>query len=99
MKCGNCEPGKECEAINNAKIYSIADYGDAKGEHKMMQEIFNRGPIACPIYSTWYMRYNYTGGIYEDTEKYEGTDHVVSVVGWGVENGTKYWIVRNSWGS
>lgn len=67
----------------------------------MMQEIYNRGPIACAIESTWYMRYNYTGGIYIDTTDYgDDTDHVISVVGWGVaQNGTKYWIVRNSWGS
>ena len=42
---------------------------------------------------------NYTGGIFEDKTGEKDIDHEVSVVGWGVENGTKYWLVRNSWGS
>ena len=25
-------------------------------------------------------------------------DHEVSVIGWGIENGEKYWIISNSWG-
>ena len=39
---------------------------------------------------------NYTGGIASD--KGEGIDHIISVVGWGSsDEGSQYWIVRNSW--
>ena len=42
---------------------------------------------------------HYTGGIFDDpgcTTLF--TNHAVAIVGFGVEDGTKYWIVRNSWG-
>ena len=44
---------------------------------------------------------NYSEGIYEDKQGYNlnETNHVISIVGWGVENGQKYWIGRNSWGT
>lgn len=42
---------------------------------------------------------NYTGGIYKDTTGEVDIDHEISVVGWGVENGEKYWLIRNSWGT
>jgi len=41
---------------------------------------------------------NYDGGIYEDTTGDIDYDHDISIVGWGEENGKKYWFVRNSWG-
>lgn len=42
---------------------------------------------------------DYTGGIFNDKTGTTDIDHVVAVVGWGEENGTKFWNVRNSWGT
>lgn len=41
----------------------------------------------------------YTGGIYRDETGDLDISHVISVVGFGVEDGVKYWLGRNSWGT
>lgn len=36
-------------------------------------------------------------GVYTNTtDDFDGY-HAVRVIGWGVEKGTKYWLVMNSW--
>lgn len=42
---------------------------------------------------------NYTSGIFEDTTGDLDVTHEISIVGFGEENGTPYWLVRNSWGT
>jgi cathepsin X len=94
----NCAHGGGCWAQDNYKIYGVDEYGKVKGEQAMMQEIYQRGPIACGVAVPDSLE-NYTSGIYHDTTGATQLAHGISVVGFGVENGTKYWTVRNSWGT
>jgi len=84
----------DCTAIDPYPNVQIGDYGSIRGQAAMQKEIFERGPIACGIDAVPIL--NYTTGIVDEF----GTlvDHVVSVTGWGEENGTSFWHVRNSWG-
>jgi cathepsin B len=40
---------------------------------------------------------NYVSGIYHFVSGVSHGGHSVKIVGWGLENGTKYWKVANSW--
>jgi len=98
IKCKTCDPDSGCAVPSSYYIYGIDQYGSVSGEADMMSEIYQRGPITCGIAVTQAL-INYTGGIFNDTTGAMDIDHDISVVGWGVENGTKYWVVRNSWGT
>ncbi|KAG2496883.1 hypothetical protein HYH03_005282 [Edaphochlamys debaryana] len=101
--CNNCMPLKgveTCWPVERPIKYFVKAWGNLeKGVEAMMSEIYHRGPItcgvACPNDFTW----KYGSGIFRDTSKDTEIDHDVEVVGWGEEDGLKYWLVRNSWGT
>jgi len=104
--CRNCMPSQGCFAQKTYKKHQIAQYGSVTGESDYMAEIYARGPIAVGIDADPLL--TYTGGILYDKTGANSIDHIVSIVGWGVStgqpgdgvpSGTKYWIVRNSWGT
>jgi cathepsin X len=100
IKCMNCSPQThKCNTPDSYKIYHTDEYGKVSGEQAMMQEIHQRGPIACGVAVPDSLE-NYTGGIYEDKTGDTEIVHDISVTGFGVtDDGVKYWTVRNSWGS
>jgi len=73
---------------------------DPVSEERMMDALLNVGPLAISISS--HTLHDYQGGILDLPDEFcsfsnEG-DHAVTMVGYGEENGKKYWKVQNSWG-
>ena len=75
----------------------VSEHGRLHGAHAMKAEVFARGPISCGISATEKLD-AYDGGVFAEFAPLAIINHIVSVVGWGVEDDVEYWIVRNSWG-
>jgi len=62
----------------------------------IQQMIMKGGPVetAFTVYTDFE---NYAGGIYHHVSGSMAGGHAVKIVGWGEENGVKYWKVANSW--
>ncbi|KAA3671717.1 cathepsin B, partial [Paragonimus westermani] len=61
-----------------------------------MYELLTNGPLEVTfrVYEDFG---NYKEGIYHHVAGEHKGNHAVRLLGWGVENGTKYWRLANSW--
>jgi cathepsin X len=96
--CRNCNPSQGCFIPEKWDVYTVDEFGEIpNSEEAIMNELYQRGPVTCGIDAAFIL--DYKGGIlHANTTTYD-IDHLVSIVGYGVENGVKYWWVRNSWGT
>ena len=73
---------------------------------EMQAEIMARGPIVCSMMTNddhnplgaWHC---YEGGVYRTASTFSSTNHVVSLLGWGVDgdSGVPFWVGRHSGGT
>ncbi|XP_063959356.1 cathepsin B-like [Lytechinus pictus] len=94
---------RTCEA-GYAKSYkadkhfaeSVSSIGD--NPQATQTEIMNNGPVEADF--TVYADFlTYKSGVYQHTTGSELGGHAIKILGWGVEDGTDYWLVANSWNS
>jgi cathepsin X len=101
-ECGTCAPGGSCSTITSEMKFKISDFGTIPATVDAIRaEIYARGPVSCGIDATAGLE-KYTGGIYSEYNPRPSINHIISIIGWGVDptNSTNpYWIVRNSWGT
>ncbi|CAH0596893.1 unnamed protein product [Chrysodeixis includens] len=81
--------------------YKVGPPGRLIKEHDIMYDIMQSGPVQA-VMTVYQDFFHYQDGIYRRTRfgnnELKGL-HSVRIVGWGEENGQKYWIVANSWGT
>ncbi|KAJ6251415.1 hypothetical protein M0813_15072 [Anaeramoeba flamelloides] len=76
------------------KFFSCSGY---ESESAIQKAIYEDGPV-CGTMTVYQDFMSYKGGVYEHTTGEELGGHAITIVGWGEDNGTKYWRVQNSWG-
>ena len=97
--CYTCDPDGTCYVPDSYLVYNVTGFEKVSGVNQMVNAL-QGGPIACLVDATDEFE-AYTGGIFDnDTDSHDyDLNHVISLVGYGVENGVEFWIGRNSWGT
>jgi len=100
--------GKRFRAGNHRYVGSF--YGAQRNAQLIQEELYQHGPLSVGIQPDEDFMF-YSDGIYRssaskrnisfvatDSFEWESVNHGVLLVGWGEEDGQKYWRIQNSWG-
>jgi len=79
---------------------NVAYYETATADNaEQMKAAVAKQPVSVSIEADRPVFQQYKNGIFDSTACGDQLDHATLVVGYGSENGTEYWIMKNSWAS
>tara|TARA_Y100000996_G_scaffold412408_1_gene398441 strand:- start:225 stop:1199 length:975 start_codon:yes stop_codon:yes gene_type:complete len=90
--------GGDCE---KCQVYvEITDCVDVTKNNQLhLKEAVSTGPVSIAIEADSKIFQLYKSGVITGSECGTDLDHGVLIVGYGEESNTKYWLVKNSWGT
>jgi len=92
--------GGECKFDKKKAKVTVTGFKDiSSNEDEIKAILYENGPLSVAVNANPFMFY--TGGILRPTKSScnpRGLNHGVTLVGYGVENGVNFWIIKNSWG-
>jgi len=90
-----CQPGYNI-AYEQDKHFGKTHYSISKNQDNIRQEIFQNGPVEG-AFSVYEDLLSYKEGVYQHVHGKMLGGHAIRILGWGVERGTPYWLIANSW--
>jgi len=87
-----------CKYKKSMGKVKVSSYVNVKRSSvEQLKAALNKGPVSVAIQADQPVFHGYTGGIITSTSCGTSLDHGVLAVGYGVEDGQEYYIVKNSW--
>jgi C1A family cysteine protease len=90
---GNCHSCKMVAALKDC--YDIPP----NNQLALKEAVALNGPVSIAIEADTRIFQSYSSGVITSSTCGTNLDHGVLIVGYGEENGIKYWLVKNSWGA